>query len=62
MAATAETNRLGNGRGHAMTAGMLFFIVIVGGGLYLLTEHPATFALVAVLVVAWIISLFTRKK
>ena len=62
MAAAAETNRSGSGRENAMTAGMLFFIVIVGGGLYLLTEHPATFVLIAVLVVAWIISLFTRKK
>ena len=51
--------------GSELTPGLLFFILIVGGGLYLLMEKPAIFWLVfipiMVLIIMLIVKTFKRK-
>ena len=51
--------------GSELTPGLLFFILIVGGGLYLLMEKPAIFWLVfipiMVLIIMLIVKTFNRK-
>lgn len=51
--------------GSEMTPGLLFYILIVGGGLYLLMEKPAIFWLVfvpiMVVIIMLIVKTFKRK-
>ncbi len=51
--------------GSEMTPGLLFYILIVGGGLYLLMEKPAIFWLVfvpiMVVIIVLIVKTFKRK-
>lgn len=51
--------------GSELTPGLLFFIFVVGGGLYLLMEKPAIFWLVfipiMVLIIMLIVKAFKRK-